>query len=101
MKYLPYAFTDHGILMLSSVLRSERADKVNMFIIDSFVKIRELMFMHQDLIHQLDQIQHKLIEHDSQIMVILEYLKHLEQVKQQELDQQKKERIGYKRKDEQ
>lgn len=42
-KYLPYAFTEHGILMLSSVLKSERAEKVNILIIDTFVKLRELM----------------------------------------------------------
>jgi hypothetical protein len=101
VKYLPYAFTEHGILMLSSVLRSERADKVNMFIIDTFVKIREIMFMHKDVIRQLEQVQNKLTAHDSQIMVILEYLKHLEQTKQEELDQQNRKRVGYKRKDEQ
>lgn len=101
VKYLPYAFTDHGILMLSSVLRSERADKVNMFIIDTFVKIREIMFMHKDVIHKLEQVQHKLTEHDSQITVILEYLKQLEKAKKHTLDPCKRERIGYKRKDEQ
>ncbi len=50
VKYLPHAFTENVILMLSSVLRSERADKVNMFIIDTFVKIREIMFLHKDVI---------------------------------------------------
>jgi len=101
VKYLLHAFTDHIILMLSSVLRSERADKVNMFIIDTFVKIREIMFLHKDVIRQLEQVQNKLTTIDSQIMVILEYLKHLEQTKQEELDQQNRKRIGYKRKDEQ
>lgn len=97
-KYLPYAFTEHGILMLSSVLNSERADKVNMLIIDTFVKLRELMFMHKDVIHQLEQVQNKLTEHDSQIMLIFEYLKQLEAAKQQELEQKSRKPIGYKRK---
>ena len=100
-KYLPYAFTEHGILMLSSVLKSERADKVNMLIIDTFVKLRELMFMHKDVLHQLEQVQNKLTEHDSQIMLIFEYLKQLEAVKQQELEQKNRKPIGFKNKEDQ
>ena len=96
VKYLPYAFTEHGILMLSSVLNSERADKVNMIIIDTIVKLRELMFMHKDVIQQLEQVQNKLTEHDNQIMVIFQYLKQLEAVKQQELEQKNCKRIGFK-----
>lgn len=96
VKYLPYAFTEHGILMLSSVLKSERADKVNMLIIDTFVKLRELMFMHKDIVHQLENIQNKLTEHDNQIMVVFEYLKQFEQAKQQELEQKERPLIGFK-----
>jgi hypothetical protein len=95
-KYLPYAFTEHGILMLSSVLNSERADKVNMLIIDTFVKLRELLFMHKDVIHQLEQVQNKITDHDNQIMLIFEYLKQFEAIKQQELEQKNRKRIGYK-----
>lgn len=100
VKYLPYAFTEHGILMLSSVLNSERADKVNMLIIDTFVKLRELMFMHKDVIHQLEQVQNKLTEHDGQIMVIFEYLKQLEKTKQEDLELKTRKKIGFKRSEE-
>lgn len=96
LKYLPYAFTEHGILMLSSVLNSERADKVNMLIIDTFVKLRELMFMHKDIAHQLEQVQNKLGEHDNQIMIIFEYLKQFEKTKQEELEQKSRPKIGFK-----
>jgi hypothetical protein len=96
VKYLPYAFTEHGILMLSSVLNSERADKVNMLIIDTFVKLRELMFMHKDVIHQLEQVQNKLAEHDNQIMIVFEYLKQFEKAKQHELEQKNRPKIGFK-----
>jgi len=96
VKYLPYAFTEHGILMLSSVLKSERADKVNMIIIDTIVRLRELMFMHKDVVQQLEQVQNKLTEHDNQIMVIFEYLKQLEAAKHQELEQKNRKRIGFK-----
>jgi phage regulator Rha-like protein len=96
VKYLPYAFTEHGILMLSSVLNSERADKVNMMIIDTFIKLREILFINKDVVHQLEKVQLRLEEHDNQIMVILEYLKQLEQVKQDETDFRNRKRIGFK-----
>ena len=95
-KYLPYAFTEHGILMLSSILNSEKADKINMLIIDTFVKLRELMFMHKDIVHQLEQVQNKLTEHDNQFMLIFEYLKQLEKAKQEELEHKNRPKIGFK-----
>ena len=96
IKYLPYAFSEHGILMLSSVLRSERADQINILIIDTFVKIRELVFLNKDLAHQLEQVQNRLTKHDSQIRILLEYLKHLEELKEKELEQMRRPRIGFK-----
>ena len=48
-KYLPYAFTEHGILMLSSVLNSERAIVINIHIMRVFTRLRELMLQHRDL----------------------------------------------------
>ncbi len=96
IKYLPYAFTEHGILMLSSVLKSQRAEKVNMLIIDTFVKIRELIFLNKDLVHQLEQVWNRLIRHDSQIKVILEYLSQIENAKEAEIEQKKRPRIGFK-----
>lgn len=95
-KYLPFAFTEHGILMLSSVLNSERADEVNMLIIDTFVKLRELMFINKDVVHQLAQIKNKLGEHDNQLMVIFEYLKQFEKAKQEEFELKNRPRIGFK-----
>jgi hypothetical protein len=96
LKYLPFAFTEHGILMISSILNSDRANKVNMLIIDTFIKLRELMFLHKDEIHQLEQIQVKLEAHDKKIMVIFEYLKQIEKSKLQESEQKNRHRIGYK-----
>jgi hypothetical protein len=96
LKYMPYAFTEHGLLMLSSVLKSPRAEKVNILIIDTFVKIRELVFQNKDVIHQLEQVQNRLTRHDSQIKIILEYLKQIEKAKEAELEQKKRPRIGFK-----
>lgn len=57
VKYLPFTFTEHGILMLSSVLNSDRAEKVNILIIDTFVRLREILFVHKDMEHQLEKVQ--------------------------------------------
>jgi hypothetical protein len=96
VKYLPLAFTEHGILMLSSVLNSERAEKVSLLIIDTFVRLREILSIHKDMSHQLEKIQTKLDEHDNQISIIFEYLKELEQSKQEETDLKQRKRIGFK-----
>jgi phage regulator Rha-like protein len=95
-KYMPFAFTEHGILMLSSVLNSERAEKVSLLIIDTFVRLREILFIHKDMTHQLEKIQTKLDEHDNQISIIFEYLKELEQTKQEETDFKQRKQIGFK-----
>jgi len=96
VKYLPLAFTEHGILMLSSVLNSKRAEKVSLLIIDTFVRLREILYIHKDMSNQLEKIQTKLDEHDNQISIIFEYLKELEQTKQEETDFKKRIRIGFK-----
>ena len=96
LKYMPYAFTEHGLLMLSSVLKSSRAEKVNMLIVDTFVKIRELIFLNKDLVHQLEHIRNQLTRHDNQITVVLEYLSQIEKAKEKELEQKKRPRIGFK-----
>jgi ORF6N domain. len=96
VKYLPYAFTEHGILMLSTVLNSRRAEKVSLLIIDTFVRLREILSVHKDIVHQLENIQIKLNDHDDQIRIIFEYLKELEQTKQEETDFKQRKRIGFK-----
>lgn len=95
-KYLPFAFTEHGILMLSSVLNSERAEKVSLLIIDTFVRLREILSVHKDIIHQLENVQNKIDEHDNQINLIFEYLKQFEQAKTEETNFKQRKRIGFK-----
>jgi len=95
-KYLPYAFTEHGVLMLSSILNSERAEKVNVLIIDTFIMLREALLLYKDTSHQIEEIRNKLEDHDNKILVIFEYLKQLEQSKQEETDFKQRKRIGFK-----
>ena len=79
--------------MLASVLNSEHAIQVNIHIVRIFNKMHEMLTSHEEIFR-------KLAEHDNQILAILEYLRILEQEKQQELGQQNRQRLGYKRKDE-
>ena len=95
-KYPPFAFTEHGVLMLSSVLNSDRSIKVNIQVMRIYVRIREMLILNKDIVHQLENIQNKLTGHDNQLMVIFEYLNQFEQSKQQELEQRERTLIGYK-----
>ncbi len=77
VKYLPYAFTGYGVLMLSNVLKSKRAIEMSIKIIDVFVKLREMLLTHKDILLKLEQIEKKLTGHDEDIQRIFEYLKEL------------------------
>jgi len=96
----PFAFTEYGVLMLASVLNSERAIQVNIQIVRIFTKMREMLLAHKDVIDKLRQIELKLADHDNKILLIFEYLKQLEQAKQQREDQTCRRRIGFKRNEE-
>lgn len=71
---LPYAFTEQGVAMLSSVLTSERAVEVNMAIMRTFVKIRTLLSSHADLIRRLDDMEKK---YDDRFRVVFEAIREL------------------------
>ena len=92
----PFLFSEHGAVMLASVLNSERAIKVNIQIIRVFNKMREMLLAHKEILLQLEQMQQKLAEHDHNILLIFEYIKQLEEAKQQEAEQKERKRIGYK-----
>ena len=97
LRYPPFCFTEHGVLMLSSVLNSDRAIKVNIQIIRIFIKIRELLLAHKDILLQLEQMQQKIAENDNSILLIFEYIKELEQEKRRKTVQQNRNKIGFKR----
>jgi phage regulator Rha-like protein len=74
-RYAPMAFTEHGVIMLASVLNSERAIQVNIQIVRIFTRMREILASHKELLLKLEKIAHKLAEHDDHILVIFEYQK--------------------------
>jgi len=73
----PYLFTEQGVAMLSSVLNSERAIQVNIQIMRTFTKLRELMTTHKDLAQKLDLLERRYNQHDKDILVIFETLRRL------------------------
>ncbi|MDD5477971.1 MAG: hypothetical protein PHG87_07255 [Candidatus Omnitrophica bacterium] len=77
IKYLPYAFTEHGVAMLSSVLNSERAIGVNILIIRAFVKLRQILSAHKELIHKLGVLERRIGKHDEAIQNIFEAIRQL------------------------
>jgi hypothetical protein len=93
----PYAFTEQGVAMLSSILHSDRAIMVNIQIIRVFSKLRELFEMNSTILRKLEEIKRKDIEQDQQILLIFEYLKQLEQEKHQEIEIKERCKIGFKR----
>jgi hypothetical protein len=95
-KYRPFVFTEHGVLMLSTVLNSESAIKVNIQIMRVYVRIREMLMLNKDILQRFDGIERKLSEHDDKIMLLFEYIKQLEKSKQEELDQLNRPKIGFK-----
>jgi hypothetical protein len=95
---LPSVFTEHGILMLSSVLNSPTAIKVNIQIMRLFTRMREMIASHQEIFKQLDEIRNSVKGHDNQLQMIFEYLKQFEASKQQDFDQQNRKKIGYRSK---
>ena len=62
-QYLPYVFTEQGVAMLSSVLRSERAIQINIQIIDTFVQMRKWAIENKDMAQRLSELEHYFIEH--------------------------------------
>jgi len=97
--HLPYVFTEHGVLMLANVLKSERAMKMSIRIIEIFVKVREMLLTHKDILLKLERIEYKLLGHDENILLIFEYLKQLEQDKHQQDDQANRKKIGFRQND--
>lgn len=76
-KYAPYAFTESGVAMLSSVLSSERAVQVNIAIMRVFVKLREMISTNKELAHKLGQLERKIERHDEEIKTIFNAIRQL------------------------
>ena len=92
----PYAFMEHGVLMLSSVLNSERAIKVNIQIMRVYTKFREMLLTHKDILLKLEQLERQVGQNSNDIQMIFAALKELLNP-----PPEPRPRIGFRRKDEQ
>lgn len=89
---LPYAFTEHGALMLSSVLSSKQAVQVNIQIMRIYTRIREMLLAHKDVFIRVEQVEKQMLEQNQKIELLFTYLsKFIEQ------NDQPREPIGFKR----
>ncbi len=91
-RYPPYAFTEQGVAMLSTVLNSERAIEVNIHIMRAFVKLREMIASNKDLAKKLDELEKK---YDAQFKVVFDAIRQL--MTPPEI---KKKKIGFRRESE-
>ena len=76
-KALPLAFTEHGAIMAASILNSQKAVEVSVFVVRAFVQLREILGGHKELARKVSQLERKLGDHDEQIMVLIEAIKQL------------------------
>jgi cell shape-determining protein MreC len=95
-RFRPMVFTEQGVAMLSSVLNSERAISVYIQVIRVFTRMRAMIESHKEILKKLEMLEKKDIELDEKVTLIFEYLKKLEQTKQEETDFKQRKRIGFK-----
>lgn len=97
VRYLPYAFTEQGVAMLSGILKSDKAIEMNIAIMRAFVEIRKIAFRQTDLKEQLQQIKQRLGEHDAQLNNIYDAMENLLDEKAAQRKWNDRERIGFKK----
>ena len=96
-KYLPYAFTEHGVAMISGILNSDKAINMNIAIMRAFVEIRKVLLKQSDLKEQLKEIRKRLSEHDTQLNQIYDAMENLLDEKAAQRKWEDRERIGFKK----
>ena len=96
-RYLPYAFTEQGVAMLSGILNSEKAINMNIAIMRAFVEVRRIIYQQNDLKLQLEAIKDRLGEHDVQLNQIYDAMENLLDEKAAERKWDDRERIGFKK----
>lgn len=74
---LPYAFTEHGAIMLATVLNTPVAVRTSIHVVRAFIKLREMMITHKELAKNLAELERKIEKHDDDIKVIFEAIRQL------------------------
>jgi hypothetical protein len=76
-RYAPYAFTEHGAIMAATVLNSERAVEMSVFVVRAFVRLREVLSTNQQLAGKIDELEQRLDTHDASIQELIEAIREL------------------------
>jgi hypothetical protein len=76
-RYAPYAFTEHGAIMAATVLNSERAVEMSVFVVRAFVRLREVLATSQQLAGKIDELEERLDTHDASIQELIEAIREL------------------------
>lgn len=95
-RYLPYAFTEQGVAMLSGVLNSDKAINMNIAIMRAFVEVRKILLKQSSIKEQLNEIKERLGEHDVQLNHIYEAMENLLDENAVQKKWSERKRIGYK-----
>jgi phage regulator Rha-like protein len=96
--YLPYAFTEHGVSMLASVLRSEKAVQMSIAVVRAFIALKQYVSRQDSLSQQLQEVRDRLGEHDVQLNSIYDAIENLLDEKVAEKKWKDRDRIGFKAK---
>ena len=97
VRYLPYAFTEQGVAMLSGILHSDKAINMNIAIMRAFIEVRKIFLQKTDLMAQLKEVKERLGEHDAQLNQIYDAMENLLDEKATERKWAERERIGFKK----
>ncbi len=76
---LPAAFTEHGAIMAATILNSDRAIKVSVYVVRAFVKLREALGTQKDFAHNLENLEKRLVEHDEKFAIVFKAIRQLMQ----------------------
>ncbi|MGG9964725.1 ORF6N domain-containing protein [Ferruginibacter sp. SUN106] len=96
LKYLPYAFTEQGVAMLSGVINSDKAINMNIAIMRAFVAVRQVLLKQNDIKEQLKEIKERIGEHDVQLNQIYDAMENLLDEKAAQRKWEDRDRIGFK-----
>ncbi|MBI1782841.1 MAG: ORF6N domain-containing protein [Sphingobacteriales bacterium] len=99
-KYTPYAFTEHGVTMLASVLKSPKARKMNITIVRAFIALKKFAGKNVAVLNLIKELKERIDEHDAQLKSIYDALENMldkkEDERQKKINWEKRERIGFK-----
>ena len=76
-RYRPYAFTEHGAMMVASVLNTRRAIQVSLYVVRAFIRLRQFLATHKELAGKLAELENRIAEHDEEITALFEAIRRL------------------------